>query len=909
MSQNIDNRTRSQKSPQHRPPQHRSPRDSAELRDAFTGYFVERGHRRVPSGGLIPHHPAAPLLANAGMNQFIGILVGEEAAPDPPRATSVQKCFRTADIDIVGDTTRHLTFFEMLGNFSFGDYFKDRAIPMAWELVTGTLGLDPDRLWVTVHTSDDEAENIWLRDVGVPAERVSRLGDDNFWEMAKGGVGPCGPCSEIYWDKGPDHGPPGGPEVGGPERYVEIWNLVFMQYQRSAEGRLDDLPRRNIDTGAGLERILPILTGAASVFETDVLAPVVAAASESVGRAYGQAEKTDRSLRIMADHGRAMTILLSDGVSPSNEDRGYVLRRIIRRAVRHGVGLGATTLITPALVEATVGVLGVAYPDLVVDRDAVVAAASREEERFRSTLKAGTSLLDEALDPLGPGAELDGAVAFKLHDTYGFPLELTLEVAGERGVTVDQEGFTRAMDAQRAAGRAARSKPVAGGGDRTQRLRQIVDAHGPTRFTGYEATQGQARILAVMAHEVPTAPAGPNGSAPREAAPARAEVGVEVFADVTPFYAEGGGQVGDTGWIVTAGGRARVIDTQQVLPGLWAHVAEVTEGQVEPGEDASLAVDVTRRAAIRRNHTGTHLLHWALREVLGSHVRQAGSLVAPDRLRFDFSHHSPVSAAQLAAIERLANAQILDNSPVRTYETSMDEARAKGAIAFFGDKYGDVVRVVEAGPHSVELCGGTHVDALGSIGPVAIVSESSIGANLRRLEAVTGTGSFDRFRGEAETLARAASLLRVAPGEVPDRIEKLLDDHRSLAEALRLAKRSQAGDRARDLAASAVDGAVVARCDGLGRDELRELALAVREVPGVRAVVLGGAPPGGGAALVGAVAAGSGLVASELIAAAAKLTGGGGGRSPDVAVAGGRDPSRLDEALDLARAAVSSGAT
>jgi alanyl-tRNA synthetase len=867
--------------------------DAQQLRKAFTEFFVERGHVLVPSAGLIPHHPAAPMLTNAGMNQFIPVMIGEEPPPYP-RAVSVQKCFRTQDIEIIGDTTRHLTFFEMLGNFSFGDYFKEQAIPLAWELVTSALGLDPERLWVTVHLDDDEAEAIWRDSVGRPPERIQRMGDDNFWEMAKGKPGPCGPCSEIYYDKGSEFGADGGPLHGGAERFVEIWNLVFMQYRRQPDGSLVDLPTRNIDTGAGLERILPILQGVTTVFDTDVVRPVLDAAGRAIGHSYGSDPKVDRSMRILADHGRAMTMLANDGVFPSNEDRGYVLRRIIRRAVRHAFGLGVETPVTPSLVDATVDTLGVAYPDLLTRRDFIVGVVGREEETFRRTLRSGSAIIDEELARLeaAGGTILPGSVAFQLHDTFGFPLELTLEVAGERSVEVDVAGFDQEMARQKQMGKSAR-KGAAGASDEERRTtyRRLVDESGPDVFTGYEESETEARILAVLG-----VAEGAEGDAP-----------LEVFLDRTPFYAEAGGQVGDTGSITTATGSLEVLDTTYALPGLRRHLARVVEGEVTAGQEATAAVDAARREAIRRNHTGTHLLHWALRDVLGSHVKQAGSLVAPDRLRFDFSHYAAVTPEELERVEDLANQQVIANEAVRVMEMSQEEAAERGAIAFFGEKYGDVVRVVEAGSRSVELCGGTHVHALGTIGPIKILGESSIGANLRRIEAVTGMASFDRIRDERATLGRTATLLRVSPPEVPERVEKLLEDQKALADQIRQLRKAGASGRASELASAAVDGVVVARVDGTTRDDLRDLALAVRDQPGVRAAVLGGAPEGGGAALVAAVAKGSGLVASDLIATAARTVGGGGGKSPEVAIAGGRDPSRLDEALDQARVAAGAG--
>ena len=853
-----------------------------ELRRAFTGFFVDRGHTLHPSMGLIPHHPAAPMFANAGMNQFLPIILGEEPVPEPPRATSVQKCLRVKgkhdDIANVGVTSGHLTFFQMLGNFSFGDYFKAEIIPWAWELLTDVLKIDGDRLWVTVHETDDEAAEIWQKAVGLPPDRIQRMGADNFWEM--GETGPCGPSSEIFYDRGDAYGAPGGPAHGADARFLEIWNLVFMQYNRLGDGSLEPLPLRIIDTGAGLERMLTVLEGVDSVFDTDELRRMVAAAERATGRRLGDDPKADVSLRVLADHARTVTFMVADGQTPSNEDRGYVLRRILRRAVRHAYGLGVEGRVLPTMVEAVVDVMGPAYPELVAARADLVAIIGREEERFHRTLRSGSAILDEELSKAAAGdGVLAGSVAFRLHDTYGFPLELTLEMAEERGVTVDRAGFDAAMETQRRLGQQAADTGKAGAPadaeERRAAYKSLLDAHGPVEFTGYQEQVSTARVRAV--------------------------IGDEVFLDRTPFYAEAGGQVGDSGTIVWPTGRAEVLDTTYALPGLHRHTVRIVEGELTPGQEVTAAVDTGRREAIRRNHTGTHLLHWALREVLGSHVKQAGSLVAPDRLRFDFSHFEAVTAEQLEQVEALANHQVLANEPVKAYEVSKAEAERLGAIAFFGEKYGDVVRVVEAGPRSVELCGGTHVHALGTIGPIKITSESSIGANLRRIEAVTGVASLDRIRDEEKTLGRTATLLRVTPPEVPERVERLLDDQRSLADELKALRRQGAGGRARDLAAQAVDGVVVARIDGTTRDELKDLALAIREQPEVRGVVLGGVPDGGGVSLIAAVVKNSGLDASQLIADAARTVGGGGGRGADVAVAGGRDASRLDEALDQAR--------
>jgi len=851
-----------------------------ELRSIFLDFFAERGHTVVPSAGLIPHHPLAPLFTNAGMNQFLPYLLGEEVAPYP-RATSVQKCVRVRgkhdDIELIGRTTRHLTFFEMLGSWSFGDYFKDGAIKLAWELVTDKLGLEAERVWVTVFETDDEAAQIWQEQIGLPPERIQRMGSDNFWEM--GDTGPCGPCSELYYDRGPEYGQGGGPAHGGEERYVEFWNLVFMQYDRAADRTLTELPKRNIDTGAGLERMLAVLNDVDSVFDTDVLRNIVAAAERIAGRVYGEDEETDVKLRILADHARTVTFLVNDGVFPSNEDRGYVLRRILRRAVLRAYQLGVDRPVLPPLVGAVVELMDAAYPDLTRNKDFIVEVVAREEEKFRQTLRSGIGILEEELakitadDPL-----LHGDIAFRLHDTYGFPLELTREIAAERGIQVDEDGFEIAMADQRERARSARAGAETDG-EATEAYRELLQQFGPTEFVGYADYEAKGRVLEATKDEV--------------------------ILDRTPFYAESGGQVGDTGEINTDTGVFRVTDTTYAIPGqLVRHSGRVAEGEVNAGQEALARIDAERREAIRRNHTATHLLHWALREVLGPHVKQQGSLVAPDRLRFDFSHYQPVTREELDRVEALANARVLANEPVRAYETSKDEAEKSGAIAFFGDKYGDVVRVVEAGNRSVELCGGTHVGALGMIGPIKIVSEGSIAANMRRIEALTGQASLEHFREDEDLIERTAGILRVRPTELPERIERLLEERRELDDELKALRRAAAGDAAEDLVGSAVEGVVVARIDGTTRDDLKDLAVAVRDRPEIRAVVLGGVPESGGVALVAAVTKDSGLDAPALIADAARTVGGGGGgKKSDIAVAGGRDAGKLDEALDQARKA------
>jgi alanyl-tRNA synthetase len=859
------------------------PRTANELREAYTSFFTERAHSSVPSASLIPHDPTV-LFTVAGMVPFKPYFVGDETPPYK-RAVSVQKCARAGgkhnDLDDVGRTKRHLVFFEMMGNFSFGDYFKEDSIPWSWELVTEVFGFDGDRIWITVHESDDEAEAIWHEKVGVPMDRIQRLGDkDNFWQM--GETGPCGPCSELHIDRGPEFGPDGGP-LGDPagDRFMEFWNLVFMQYNQGPDGVRTPLPKPSIDTGAGLERILALLQGVDSVWETDALFPLIEQAQSVTGRTYRAGDYDDRSsfsLRVLAEHARSSTMLVNDGVFPSNENRGYVLRRIIRRAVRHAYLLGTEKLVMPSLVETAIDLMGVAYPDLVANRDFIVGVLTKEEERFRQTLKTGLAILEDEL--ASSPTVLSGSTAFQLHDTYGFPLELTEEIVGERGVGLDVEGFTAEMSEQRRRAKEAR-KGAAVDDDRVDAYREVMEQFGTTEFVGYADESCDARVLAMLRNDDGT---------------------VEVFLDRSPFYAESGGQVGDTGSLVTDSGEITVLDTTFALPGLRRHSGRLARGDVMPGQTATATIDGERRDAIRRNHTGTHVLHWALREVLGDHVKQAGSLVGPDRLRFDFSHYAAVTDDEITEIERLANAETLSNASVRAFETTKDEATSLGAIAFFGDKYGDIVRVLEAGS-SVELCGGTHVHATGDIGMVKIVSEGSIGSNLRRIEAVTGANSVALLQRDEKILADASKLVGTTPDDVLDGVQRKLDELKAAQDEIKQLRARLAQGQAGDLAGAGVDGIVVARVDGIAPGDLRELAIAVRQQAGVRATVLGGVGPTGGVALVAAVTTEFDGQAGDLIKDAAKAVGGGGGGKGDIATAGGKNADGLDDALALARTA------
>ncbi|HEY3970104.1 MAG TPA: alanine--tRNA ligase, partial [Solirubrobacteraceae bacterium] len=809
---------------------------------------------------------------------------------DYNRAATSQKCVRAGgkhnDLENVGFTRRHHTFFEMLGNFSFGDYFKEGAIQYAWAFLTETLGLEGERLWATVHSSDDEAAQIWQELVGLPAERIQRMGEDNFWEM--GATGPCGPSSEIFYDKGAEHGAGGGPARGGEERYVEIWNLVFMESNRLGNGSLTALPKRNIDTGAGLERILPIVQGSSSVFDTDVLRRLIGSAEELTRSVYGRDAEDDVSLRIVADHARAVTFMLADGVVPSNLERGYVLRRIIRRAIRHGQRVGAREGMMAAMAAAVTEVMGGAYPELGRSLGMVSDILEREEHRFVETLSLGLGMLEDLI--LDGVASISGSDAFRLHDTYGFPVELTAEIAAERKVGLDLEGFEQAMAHQRELARSA-----AGGesGDELQsqaasRLVAELEGLGPTEFLGYERLEAQSKLLRVLKAK---------GEDPEHPT-------LEVFAERTPFYAESGGQVGDTGTIESKTGRAQVLETDRPLEGIIRHRVRLEEGTLVEGQEATLRVDETRRDAIRRSHTATHLLHWALRTTFGSQLQQQGSLVEPDYLRFDFNHHSQLSDEDIARIEELVLGDILSDEPVETTESTLEAARAEGAMSFFGDKYGEIVRVVHAGEHSVELCGGTHVSALGRIGGFVVRSESSVGANLRRIEALTGKAAHEDHRRARGLLHTAAESLHVAPDSVPEAIARL---QTSLSQEERQRKALAANaDRelAASLADSAVEGSVVARLDDRDQQALRTIAAELLGRGGIRAVGLIGSPDGEAVALAVAFADDTGDAPGVVRTVAKLVGGGGGGKDRRLAVGGGRDVGAIASAVEALRDAL-----
>lgn len=845
--------------------------EAAQLRSIFLDYFAANGHTIVPSASLIPHDPSL-LFTVAGMVPFKPYFLDTESAPYK-RAVSIQKCFRTVDIEIIGTTLRHLTFFEMMGNFSFGDYFKEGAIKYAWGLITEGFGLDPEQLWVTVHTSDDQAEELWRDLIGVRPERIQRLGEDNFWEM--GDTGPCGPSSEIFFDKGPAFGDEGGPAFGGEDRYMEFWNLVFTQFDKGPDGSLTELPKKNIDTGAGFERTLSILSGVESVFFTDVFAPLLETASRALNAPLGRDDETDIAIRRIAEHGRAMTMLVSDGVLPSNEGRGYVLRRIIRRAILAARRAGAEAPLTTSLVDATIEKMGGAYPVLVKDRDLIVEVLEREEVGFARTLRTGMSLLESARDEVKKSGlhVFAGDVAFKLHDTHGFPIELTEEIVGESGLTVDRETFDRAMKDQRERARSsAKSLNLA---DDAQ-YRDLVERHGATEFVGRDITRYsvETTVLALLK--------GAEGTS-------------ELFLDATPFYAESGGQVGDTGSIVTETGRFEVLDTQNVAGGLFAHRGRLT-GEVVPGQVAIATIDPVRREATRRNHTATHLLHSGLRSVLGDHVRQQGSFVGPDRLRFDFSHGAGLTDEEENEILTLVNTDVVANEVVETIQTTKQEAQTMGAVAFFGDKYGDRVRVVRAGSHSLEFCGGTHVDRLGDIGQIQLVSEASIGSNTRRIEAVSALAAYRRSHDMEGTLGSVASLLKTSLDDVVPSLERLVEHQRDIEKEIASLRQGQLSNFAEQLHAQNTGDVVVARVDGYPGEQLRTLAQDLQR-RGRRVVVLAGALQDKVAI---AVASDESLDAQKAVKELAVLVGGGGGGSPRLALAGGRDVDGIDRVLAAA---------
>jgi alanyl-tRNA synthetase len=859
---------------------------SAEIRQRFLDYFARNGHEVVASSPLVPGNDPTLLFTNAGMVQFKDVFLGLEKRPYV-RAASSQRCVRAGgkhnDLENVGYTARHHTFFEMLGNFSFGDYFKRDAIRYGWEFMTGVLGLPPEKLWVTVFEEDDEAADIWLNEIGVDPTRFTRMGaSENFWAM--GDTGPCGPCSEIFYDHGPtvEGGPPGTPEEDG-DRYVEVWNLVFMQYERAADGTMTPLPKPSVDTGMGLERIAAVMQGVTSNYDTDLLRTLVEAAS----RATGAKDMDSASLRVIADHIRACAFLIVDGVLPSNEGRGYVLRRIIRRAIRHGYKLGQQEPFFHKLVAPLEAEMGEAYPELTKAQGQVERVLLQEEQRFAETLDQGMDILEAAIADLG-GDVIPGEVAFKLYDTYGFPVDLTADIARERGLTVDQEGFESAMEAQRERGRAA---SVFGAGELVA-MAAALKADGAdiaeTEFLGYKADSAAGEIRMIVRDGAPVDAASEGDR-------------VTVFLDRSPFYAESGGQVGDTGELTADGARVEVTDTQKVGKG-HAHIGIVTAGRIACGDTVTASIDIERRAAIVLNHSATHLLHAALREVLGEHVTQKGSLVAPDKLRFDFSHFEPVTPEQQREIEALVNDQIRRNAAAETAVMDFDDAVAAGAMALFGEKYDERVRVLKLGDFSTELCGGTHVSRAGDIGLLKITSEAGIAAGVRRIEAVTGDGALNWVRAGETALSRIAGLVRSTRDDAEDKVRQLLDKSKQLEKEVQKLKSKLASGQGGDLAEQAVDiggiKVLASRVDGADPKSLREAVDRLKQRLGTAVIVLGSVEDDKVRLVAGVTKdATDRIKAGALIGEIAQLVGGRGGGRPDMAQAGGSDPSGMEAAL------------
>ncbi|WP_174813721.1 alanine--tRNA ligase [Aquisalimonas sp. 2447] len=851
---------------------------SAELRRAFLEFFRERGHEVVPSSPLVPGNDPTLLFTNAGMVPFKDVFLGKEDR-GYTRACSSQRCVRAGgkhnDLENVGYTARHHTFFEMLGNFSFGDYFKREAIQYAWEFLTQVVNLPPEKLWVTVYEEDDEAARIWLEEIGVSPERFSRIGaHDNFWSM--GDTGPCGPCSEVFYDHGPEvpGGPPGTPEEDG-DRFIEIWNLVFMQYNRAADGTMTDLPKPSIDTGMGLERLAAVLQGVHSNFEIDLFRNLIRAAAQ----ATGAKDLDDSSLKVIADHIRACAFLITDGVFPANEGRGYVLRRIIRRAVRHGYKLGQEDAFFHKLVQPLVAEMGEAFPELVEQQKQVERLLKREEEQFHETLEQGLKLLESDLRHLR-GSVIPGATVFKLYDTYGFPVDLTADIARERELGIDMEGFESHMEAQRERARAASQFRADHAGDAE------VDAN--SRFTGYDHIRDTGVVAALFAggRSVNRLESGQQGM---------------VVLDTTPFYAESGGQVGDTGTLTGAGVRFRVDDTVR-QGGAIGHLGVVEEGVIAAGDSLEATVDGDRRAAIRLNHTATHLLHAVLRERLGTHVHQKGSLVAPDRLRFDFSHPEPIDPAELRRIEQIVNARIRANEAADIRVLPYQQAISMGAMALFGEKYGDQVRVVRFGELTTELCGGTHVDRTGDIGLFRIVEETGVAAGVRRIEAITGARAVEWVEEQASEVRQVADMLKASPENIRVRLEQVLDRQRQAEKELERLKQKVASQAGGDLADSAVDvdgiRVVASTLDGGDAKSLRDTVDQLKNKLGSAAVVLA-AVDGGKVRLVAGVTSDltDRVKAGELVNAVARQVGGKGGGRPDMAQAGGSEPDGLPAAM------------
>lgn len=854
--------------------------NSAQIRDAFLNYFAERGHEKVPSSSMIPGNDPTLLFTNAGMVPFKDVFLGTDKRRYN-KATSAQRCLRAGgkhnDLENVGYTARHHTFFEMMGNFSFGDYFKKQAIQYAWDFLTKELKLPAEKLWVTVFTEDDEAYDIWAKDIGVPEDRISRIGEkDNFWSM--GDTGPCGPCSEVFYDHGPEvwGGPPGTPEEDG-DRYIEIWNLVFMQYNRQADGTLEPLPDPSIDTGMGLERISAIMQNVHSNYEIDLFQALIKAAAEIIGTN----DLDNKSLRVIADHIRSCSFLITDGVMPSNEGRGYVLRRIIRRAVRHGHLLGAKDAFFFRLVDELARQMGDAYPELVQKQQIIKDALEREEQQFARTLERGLAILSDEISQL-KGKVIPGDVVFKLYDTYGFPVDLTADIAREHELTVDEEGFEQAMSEQRL--RAQQASQF--GMDYNQQLK----SENQTTFTGYDDVAGQAKVVELFKEGQPVEELQAG------------DKGIVVLSE-TPFYAESGGQIGDKGVLVASGNAFEVTDTQYIGKAIAHH--GVAKAPVKLNDSVKAEIDSERRENIKRNHSATHLLHAALRNLLGEHVTQKGSLVEADKMRFDFSHFEPVTNEQLAQLEREVNAQIRTNLPLQTELMAIDQAKEAGAMALFGEKYDDQVRVVRMGDFSMELCGGTHVKATGDIGLFRITSEGGIASGVRRIEVVTGEAAIRYTQQQQSILQNLAGELKTESNSVAEKVQQLQQKFRELERKNEQLQQKLAQQAGGGLIAQAIDingvKAIIAELDQADPKSLRGLVDDLKNQIGSGIVLLGTAN-GNKVSLIAGVTADltSKVKAGDIVNQAANVVGGKGGGRPDMAQAGGSLPEQLNEALATA---------
>ncbi|HXT68002.1 MAG TPA: alanine--tRNA ligase [Nitrospiraceae bacterium] len=856
------------------------------LRQAFIRYFEQHGHQAVPSSALIPQADPTLLFTNAGMNQFKRVFLGEDTRAYK-RAVTVQKCLRAGgkhnDLENVGYTRRHHTFFEMLGNFSFGDYFKEDAIQFGWEFLTHTVGLAKDRMWVTIFRDDDEADQLWKK-VGVPDSRIIRCDEkDNFWQM--GDTGPCGPCSELHYDQGPSVPGDDRPNGAG-DRVIEIWNLVFMQFNRDAAGKLHPLPKPSIDTGMGLERLAAVAQGVYSNYDSDVFTPLLSAVATRAGVRYGEQETTDRSMRVVADHLRAITFLMADGVLPSNEGRGYVLRRILRRAARHGRLLGIVEPFLYELTSAVVNQMGEAYSEVRAAAATIAEATRGEEERFIATLDQGLPILNDMIAKARAAGQkvLSGADVFKLYDTYGFPMDLIGEACREQGMTLDEAGFDRAIEEQR-----NRARKTGGFEQETARpaVAELTGRFGATKFIGYDCLESESLVQAILKGDRLVTEAAEGDE-------------VELVLDVTPFYAEGGGQVGDQGVLMGQEGRVEIKETTRPVPTLILHKGTVTKGRIREGEALHLTVNATTRQDAQRNHTATHLVHAALRDMLGPHVKQYGSLVAPNRLRFDFAHFRPLSSRDIDDIETVVNDEVRKNERVATEVMSIQDAVAKGALAFFGDKYGEQVRVVTVESFSKELCGGTHCQRTGDIGLFRIVSETGVAAGVRRLEAQTGSGALVHMKKLETDIRELSDLLKVGQSELVAKTRKVMtqlkDKERELEDLkLKMASGSAVESTAKTIAGIQVH---VQRTDGLDVNGMRALADQLRDKLKSGVVALGAANDGKVSLLVvvtkDLIAR---LKAGDIIKDMASEVGGTGGGRPEMAQAGGKDPAKLDAAL------------